>query len=240
MCKKYTDAKNLIKMLVEEEKIHDAVGKITMQMADVSVIIKQRDVIGNVLQEWIGELLKKRGFYFRTAIGQTFPDFYFSESNSSNICEIKTFFSERGPGFDVAYFTGYIESLKTHPYRLDSDYIIFSYTHNADTGNIGIDKIWHKKVWEITGPTEEYSLNCQRKKGQIVNIRPVRWFSENAKNKPFESKEAFISALYNTYKEHTNELKKAKVWLNEVITGYCEFSGENRNLFETTVLNYNR
>ena len=34
------------------------------------------------LQEWLGQFLKENDIYFRSAQGQTFPDFYLSESDT--------------------------------------------------------------------------------------------------------------------------------------------------------------
>lgn len=168
MDQKHTTAKE-VKKLLEDERIYDSTGSISINLFGSSVRIKQKDIVGNALQEWLGAYLKNHGYYLREAVGQTFPDFYFSENDNENLCEMKSFLHGRSPAFDIAFFSAYIESLRTHPHRLNSDYLIFSYDMDDD-GNISIKNIWCKKVWEITGSTEEYTLNCQRKRGQIVNI----------------------------------------------------------------------
>lgn len=218
---KYVSAKE-IKELLESQSIYSAVGTITMNLNNTSVVIKQNDIVGNALQEWVGQVLKDNDIYFRPAKGQTFPDFYLSEDNTKNLCEMKTFF--KAPNFDVANFYGYIDSLRENAYRLDSDYLIFKYDSDK-SGCIKIQNIWCKKVWEITGKANDFDLKCQRKKGQIVNIRPVSFNSTKTKLKPFSNKEELIAALYRTHLSTTNQTKVSKEWLNEVINNYKKFSG---------------
>ncbi len=218
---KYVTAQEVVALL-EANNIYEARGKITMTLNDVSVDIKQNDIVGNALQEWLGQVLRDNDIYFRPAVGQTFPDFYFSEEDDKNICEMKTFY--KSPNFDVANYYGYVDSLVEKPYRLDSDYLIFEYTSDDD-GIISIKNIWCKKVWEITGPANDYALKCQRKKGQIVNIRPVSFNSKSTKLKPFKSKAEMLAALYKTHLSVTNQTRVSKEWLNSVIAGYKIHSG---------------
>lgn len=215
---------NDIKKLLEDSNIYDFKGQIVMSLNNISVTIKQNDIIGNALQEWLCAFLRKNDIYFRPALGQTFPDFYLSEENNRNLCEMKTYYASRQPAFDIANFWSYIDSLREHPYRLDSDYLIFAYANDQD-GNIGIKNIWCKKVWEITGPAQDYELKCQRKKGQIVNIRPANWKENRGTLKPFNSKEELLVALYKTYLHTNNQVQVSKEWLNTVISGYKEFTG---------------
>lgn len=219
----YVTAVDIINLL-ENENIYSATGKITMQLNGTDVTIKQNDIVGNALQEWLGQFLKEKGIYFRPASGQTFPDFYLSDDNTKNLCEMKTYLHTRNAAFDIANFYGYVDSLLEHPYRLDSDYIIFAYNSDND-GNISIKKMWCKKVWEITGPAKDYELKCQRKKGQIVNIRPANWKNPEVELMPFNSKEKLIAALYKTHLSTTNQTKISKAWLDAVLTGYRNFSG---------------
>lgn len=218
---RFIEAKDIIELL-EHENIYSATGKVTMTLNGISVDVRQNDIVGNVLQEWLGEVLRKNNIYFRPAIGQTFPDFYLSESNMLNLCEMKTFLNS--PNFDVANYHGYVDSISKKPYRLNSDYIIFEYTSSTE-GIISIKNIWCKKVWEITGPANDYDLRCQRKKGQIVNIRPVAFNSTKAKIKPFNDLSKFLIALYKTHISVTNQSKVSKDWLKTIIEGYKQFSG---------------
>lgn len=222
---RFVTACEIIEML-NADKIYNAIGKITMSLNNTDVVIKQNDIIGNALQEWLGQYLKEKGIYFRPAVGQNFPDFFLSEDDRVNLCEMKTYYATRNAAFDVANFYSYVDSLAEKPYRLDSDYMIFAY-HSDDDGNITIRDMWCKKVWEITGPAKDYALKCQRKKGQIVNIRPANWKSEKIDLKPFNSKESLLAALYSTHLSTTNQVRISKMWLEKVLSGYYEFSGED-------------
>lgn len=216
----YITAPELRDLLIQEN-IYDCVGKITMSLNNIAVQITQNDIIGNALQEWLCEFLRQRNIYFRPNQGQTFPDFYFSEDDKTNLCEMKSFFATRQPAFDVANFYGYIDSIKEKPYRLNSDYLIFAY-YSDNNGNISIRDIWCKKVWDITGPANDYDLKCQRKKGQIVNIRPCNWRSETGLQ-PFGSIDKLLAALYKTHLSTTNQVRVSKAWLDSVVYGYNEF-----------------
>jgi hypothetical protein len=222
---RFVTAQEIISML-EERGIYQAVGNITMTLNNISVNIKQNDTIGNILQEWLGQFLRENDVYFRPATGQTFPDFYLGEEDNKNLCEMKTYLGTRRPAFDISNFLGYTRSMSEHPYRLDSDYLIFAY-ENDDDGCISIKNMWCKKVWEITGPATDYPLNCQRRNGQIVNIRPVSWMSERSTLRPFTSKEAFLAALYKTHLSYTNQTRVSREWLNKIIRGYIEFCEED-------------
>jgi len=219
---RYITAPELRDLLIQEN-ILDSVGKITMTLNNISVQITQNDIIGNALQEWLCEFLRQRDIYFRPNQGQTFPDFYFSEDDKVNLCEMKSFFATRQPAFDVANFYGYVDSIREKPYRLNSDYLIFAY-YSDEAGNISVKDVWCKKVWEITGPANDYELKCQRKKGQIVNIRPCNWRTQTGLP-PFGSLEELLAALYKTHLSTTNQVRVSKAWLDDVIRGYNEFFG---------------
>ena len=185
----YISAQGIIDLL-KDRNIDEAIGHIKISLNGTEVVIKQNDIIGNALQEWLGQFLRENAF-------------------------------------DVANYFGYVDSLKEKPWRLDSDYLIFAYISD-DEGNISIKDMWCKKVWEITGPAQDFALKCQRKKGQIYNIRPANW-KENSRGtlKPFSCKEEFIAALYQTHLSESNQTKVSKAWLDSVIVEYEKYSGED-------------
>lgn len=222
---KYISAQEIVTLL-KESGIYDAIGQISMNLNNTSVVIKQNDTVGNILQEWLCKFLDENEIYYRPAVGQTFPDFFLGEEDNSNLCEMKTYLGTRRPAFDISNFLGYVNSIAEKPYRLDSDYIIFAY-NSSDEGEITIQNIWCKKVWEITGPATAYPLNCQRRNGQIVNIRPVSWMSERAQIKPFSCKEEFIVALYKTHLNYHNQTRVSQAWLKQLTDGYREHSGQD-------------
>ena len=84
---KYITASEIIELL-KKQNINNAIGQIKMSLNGTEVVIKQNDIIGNALQEWLGQFLKENDIYFRSAKGQTFPDFYLSESDEKNLCEM--------------------------------------------------------------------------------------------------------------------------------------------------------
>lgn len=210
--------------LLDEANIKQSVGKIEITFNGFPVKLKQRDTVGNALQEWLYAFLKSRDIYFRPNVGQTFPDLYFSEANDENLCEMKSFYGSAN--FDVANYRSYISSIAEKPYRLNSDYIIFRYDMN-DEGDITILDYWCKKVWEITGPAENYALKCQRKLGQIVNIRPITWYSDRAAFPAFGSLEKLLKALYQTQLNVVNNTREVNEWLQTVLDGYNEYFGTN-------------
>ena len=214
---KFIVAQDIIKML-EADGIYSATGRITMELNGIAVVCKQHDTIGNLLQEWLCNYLKHKGIYFRMPESQKFPDFYLSESNLTGLCEMKAYLYPRSPAFDVANFQTYIRSLREHPERLDTDYLIVNYT--AAEGKIGIKQMWLKKVWNITGPAEGYALKCQRKNRQLVNIRPATWTSGKSKFPPFNDPVPFLKAVAETIQNESNSRDEAKTWLKEVVDGY--------------------
>ena len=44
--------------LVNDDKILTKKGQITFTLGDIDIIVKQRDVVGNIMQEWIEGGLK--------------------------------------------------------------------------------------------------------------------------------------------------------------------------------------
>lgn len=224
---RYLTAKELV-LELEGSGIYDAVGHITVNLNGTIAEIKENDTVGNILQEWLGQWLRDNGIYFRPPEGQNFPDFYLQESNSDGLCEMKVYCAKRTPGFDIANFDSYWKSIEHNPKRIDSDYIIFSYS--SVDGVIKIEKIFLKKVWEITSKTKDYPLKCQRKNGQIYNIRPCAFNSDRTKILPFSCKEEFLAGLYKTVISHTNKATETRTWLNNVIKNYKDQTGYDLNM----------
>jgi len=215
-----------LKDRLEESGIYSARGNITMSLNGTSVLIKATDTIGNNIQEWLSQWLFENNIYFRSPDNtQNFPDFYLSENENSGFLEVKSYFAPRRPAFDVANFDSYWQSIRDNPTRLDADYLIFAY--DLINGALSIRQIYLKKVWEITGRATDYPLNCQRKNGQIYNIRPISFHSIQATILPFTCKGEFIAALYKTVLGHTNRATDTKQWLKQVIQGYMEHSDED-------------
>lgn len=188
--------------LTKEYKIIGEVGNIKFTVKDLSIVIKTKDTVGNLLQEWLKAWLLQSDIDFEeNTNSQTFPDFLLDKTDrKKGLLEVKSFDFDRGPGFDLANFDSYCTSLLSHAYRIDSDYLIMAYQMND--GIISIKDVWLKKIWELACPSSTYPLKVQEKKSVIYNIRPSIWYSDRAKFKPFGSKEEFLTALNNTRYEY--------------------------------------
>jgi type II restriction enzyme len=168
-------ANDICNLLTQE--ITNQEGEITFNFLNISVKINEKSAIGDLFQEWLTEWMKRKGIRFRTKTNtQEFPDFLLDISDTTGLLEIKTFNYNASANFDVANFKAYCRSLKTEAYRLDADYLIFAYELKDYT--FKVKKIWLKKIWEITGGSAGYSVKCQVKQNEIVNIRPIIWYTE--------------------------------------------------------------
>ena len=79
--------------LVNDDKILTKKGQITFTLGDIDIIVKQRDVVGNIMQEWIEGWLKKNNIdYSLNDNTQMPPDFYLDpENKNEGLMEIKAF-----------------------------------------------------------------------------------------------------------------------------------------------------
>ena len=70
--------------LVNDDKILTKQGRITFTLGDIDIIVKQRDVVGNIMQEWIEGWLKKNDIdYSLNDNTQMPPDFYLTPDNKT-------------------------------------------------------------------------------------------------------------------------------------------------------------
>lgn len=218
-------AEQLYKKLVEDYKIIGETGSITFTVKDLSILIKTKDTVGNLLQEWLKAWFQKENIDFEeNTNSQTFPDFLLDkDDHKKGLLEVKSFDFDRGPGFDLANFDSYCNSLLDNAYRIDSNYLILAY--QMKDGVISIKDVWLKKIWELACPSSTYPLKVQEKKSVIYNIRPSIWYSERASFKPFNNKEEFLSALNNTRYQYPQTRHSNAHWLNKVLKNYQEHTG---------------
>jgi len=218
-------SKELYHELVNVYGIIGETGSIKFTVKDLSIMVKTKDSVGNLLQEWLKAWLQQNSVEFEeNANSQTFPDFLLDkDDHTRGLLEVKSFDFDRGPGFDLANFDSYCNSLLTHAYRLESDYLIFSY--QMKDGQISIKNVWLKKIWELACPSSTYPLKVQEKKNIIYNIRPSIWYSDRATFKPFSSKEEFLSALNNTRYQYPQTRHTNAHWLKKVLKNYREHTG---------------
>lgn len=181
-------AQEIYRKLVEEEKICELQGQIKFFLGDVNIVVKQRDVVGNIMQEWLDE---RNIDYAPSENTQMPPDFFLNPDDiTTNLLEVKAFNRSGNPGFDIADFRMYEEEIIAKPYMLDVDYLIFGYDM-SDDGIVTIKDVWLKKVWEITRRMEDWPINLQIKDNVVHKIRPGVWYSDN----PARTDYAILSLL---------------------------------------------
>lgn len=223
--KKKVTANEIYHLLLNEFKIKEQIGSVEIILGGISAKYNGKDAIGDLLQEWLGEWLKQQNIYFRTKVNtQEFPDFLLAEDDKSGFLEIKTFNANATPAFDIANFDSYNKSLLIKPERLDADYLIFGYKM-IDT-ILSVDNLWLKKVWEIAGTSGANPVNMQTKNRQPYNLRPIKWYAEKAKNKPFANKTEFINAISQTLEKYSHSTSSySENWLENVKAKYFENTG---------------
>lgn len=142
---KKVTANEIYDLLLNEFKIKEQIGSVEIILGGISAKYNGKDAIGDLLQEWLGEWLKQKNFYFRTrANTQEFPDFLLAEDDKCGFLEIKTFNANATPAFDIANFDSYNKSLLVKPERLDADYLIFGYKMVDSV--LSVDNLWLMKV----------------------------------------------------------------------------------------------
>lgn len=93
-------------------------------------------------------------------------------------------------------------------------------------GQFKVEKIWLKKIWQITGNSDKYSIKCQVKKEIIYNIRPISWYSQRAKFKSFNNRLEFVEALHQTLMQYSKTQISNKDWLDAVYQNYLFHTGQ--------------
>ncbi|WP_445736371.1 NgoBV family restriction endonuclease [Mariniflexile sp.] len=216
--------------LTKEYKIIGEKGSVEFTLKDLTITVKTKDTIGNLIQEWLAAWLNANDVdFFLKPNTQDFPDLNLDlENQDKGLVEIKSFDYDSGANFDVANFMAYRRSIIEFPYRLDSDYLIFGY--KMMNGQIEIADVWLKKIWEITGPSGDWPLRCQVKQGDLVNIRPIKWYdNDRTTYKPFKSALEFLEAFQeNQYKYgKTRHEKGTALFLDKVKKGYTASTGKS-------------
>ena len=224
-------AQEIFEKLLNDENILDMSGKIQFFFGGVNIIVKQKDVVGSVIQEWLqGWMDKNKIFYSVNENSQMPPDFFLSEDKTKNLLEVKAFNWNASPGFDIADFRMYANEIINKPYMLNVDYLIFGYDMN-DSGIVTIRDLWLKKVWEITRSMENWALNLQIKKNVVHKIRPGLWYKKSRNNFPmFESLEDFISAVEETVYQNPATRNDAANWKKKFLRSYESFYGVKLNI----------
>lgn len=218
--------------LVNEDKILTRKGRITFSLGDIDIIVRQRDVVGNIMQEWIEGWLNKNGIeYALNDNTQMPPDFYLNPENKKEyLMEIKAFNYKAGPGFDIADFRMYEQEIAQKPWMLHVNYLIFGY-EMSEQGIVSIKKVWKNKVWEMSRPMKSgakqtiWPINLQIKKGTVHKIRPAKWFGKSSRFGIFEKLEDFVSAMEETVYKNKDTRDDGPEWLSTFLDNYEKYYG---------------
>lgn len=190
-------------------------GESIFTLNDISVRMKSRDSIGNLLQDWLEEWFTINNIAYSVLPNtQEFPDYivYFEDDEPLNL-EIKSWNYAAGPAFDLANFESYIKRIEEDPQILFAKYLIFGYLI-SDEGEIIIKELYLKNIWELTGPANKRPLTVQVKKGVIYNIRPKNFTNPNLDF--FETPKSFLEAIRDQMNEYDKEKKDMTKWFNYV------------------------
>lgn len=218
-----------IKDLLIEDGILEGEGFSFFEFLNIKTKGNNKSSIGYIIQDWLADWMDSKDIYHSSPENsQVPPDFYLCEDKTKNLLEVKAFDYEAGPNFDVANYEAYVNTLIEHPSKIDSDYLIFGYT--LKEGVFSVEKVWLKKVWEITRPMNDFPLNVQNKRGVIYNIRPAKWYSDGATNGVFGSKEAFLQALQESLEQYSvTKDKTAPGWLDKFNKSYNDWLSSSSN-----------
>jgi hypothetical protein len=203
----------------KRQKIVGKPGELLFSLDGLTINLETKDIIGGVLQEWFGQWMISQGYEVSAPTNtQAFPDFYI---NKTLMLESKSFLHGKKPGFDVAAYSNYVESLTTLPQRLDAVYVIFSYEMlNAE---VFIRGVWLKNIWEMVGPSPTNILELQVKRGYPTNIRP--------KNFPVSPHSVFSSRYEFCEHLHRSALRFGSIrghdehWLENLEKSYLAKTG---------------
>ena len=210
-------AQEIFDKLVNEDRILTVKGQIKFHLGDVSTIIKKKDVVGNILQEWLEAWLADRGIDFEPNPNtQMPPDVFLNpDDHTKNLLEVKAFNFESSPAFDIADFKAFVRELIEKPYHLETDFLIFGYVMDEDTGDVIVKHLWLKKIWEITKPMADWPITVQYKNEILQKMRPGNWYSSRSKFKLFESMEDYLAAFEETIYQNPETRSQGAQWKNK-------------------------
>ncbi len=102
-------ATEVYEKLINEDKILEKKGEIRFKFNDIDLLVKQKDVVDNIMQEWLEEWLRKNNVEFKAnANTQMPPDVYLNpDDETKKLVEVKAFNYRATPGFDIADFNMY-------------------------------------------------------------------------------------------------------------------------------------
>lgn len=226
-------AQQVYDKLINEDEILNVKGQIKFYLGDVDIIVKQKDVVGNIMQEWLEGWLKKNDIEFKLNHNtQMPPDFYLNPDDmKSDLLEVKAFNKDKSPGFDIADFKSFQHEIIDKPYMLHTEYLIFGY-QMSDDGYVLIKQLWLENVWNICRRMEKWPLNLQIKENVVHKIRPAVWYShaKSIKFSPFSCLEDFISAMEHTVYQNPATKNESGTWLMDFKASYKALYGKKLDI----------
>lgn len=220
-------ARQVYDKLLNGDRILTLQGQIRFSFGNIDITVRQKDVVGNIIQEWLQGWLDKNGIEYAPSTNtQMPPDFFLNPDDiTKDLLEVKAFNRSASPGFDIADFRMYEEEIIDKPYMLDVDYLIFGYDM-SDSGIVTVKDLWIKKVWEITRRMDGWPINLQVKQGAVHKIRPGVWYSTKNGNIPmFRSMVDFISAIEETVYKNPKTHNSASSWKDRFLASYQKHYG---------------
>ncbi len=224
--KRVVTGQDIYNELINVDKIKSEIGQIKFNLGDVSIVVKRKDVVGNILQEWLeGWLVARNIDFMPNPNTQMPPDIFLNtQEQTKNWLEVKAFNREGSPGFDIADFKAFVNELIEKPYHLDTDYLIFGYVMDEETGDVIVKDLWLKKIWEITKTMSNWPITLQYKNGVVQKMRPGNWFSERG-GRVFESMTDFLAAFEETIYQNHDTHNQASQWRNKFKRSFKNYYG---------------
>ena len=218
----------LYKALQEDFGFEGATGSITFNLKDYEITVEQKNVVGNILEEWIDKWMTHKGIVHIHNERQSSPDFWLNPDDlNADWLEVKSFTGS--PNFDVAAFRSFINLIIEKPWKLYSKHLLIKY--KSENGIVTIENFWLKNLWEICSTSSVWPIKVQYKNKVIVNIRPSVWYSESADYKPFDCLEDFLAALEETiYRYHDTRTTIAEHWSEKLCKSYKAHYGKALNI----------
>jgi NgoBV restriction endonuclease len=129
----------LYSKLVDEFKIFEKKGNIFFELGNIDIVVKRRDVVGNIIQEWLYEWLRRNDIEFEQDDSQLPPDLFLDpENKTNNLVEVKAFNSDATPAFDISDPITFLTDITKRPYMLHTKYLIFAYKMDENTGVVTV------------------------------------------------------------------------------------------------------
>lgn len=119
-------AQQVYDKLINGDRIRSIQGQIKFSFGNIDITVRQKDVVGNIIQEWLQGWLDKNGIDYAPSMNtQMPPDFFLNpDDTTKDLLEVKAFNRSASPGFDIADFRMYEEEIIDKPYMLGVDYLV--------------------------------------------------------------------------------------------------------------------